>query len=182
MKTKDSKSILTATICLVTICLVVTLCVAGTRYVFAERIAEQEWQQKQAVMAELITASSYEEISLADGEVTYEAKNGSEVSGYLFETAAYGYGSDVSVMTAIYQSEVLGVAVLDASNETPGLGQNVTNQSFLEQFNQLSTRPVVTKTGNGTAGEIVAVTGATKTSNAVVAAVNEALDLSELIP
>lgn len=177
MKDKNLAATISATLCLVAICFVVTLCVAGTRYAFAEKIAEQEWAEKQTVMSRLISAESYEEISLPNQQTAFVAKDGETIVGYIFETAAYGYGSDVSVMTAIHEGKILGVEVLDASNETPGLGQNVTNENFTEQFKNLITEPQTTKTATGAEGEIVAVTGATKTSNAVVASVKEALSL-----
>ena len=169
---KNVKNVLSATLCLFIICLVATFAVAGTRYVFADKIAEQEWQETQNVMRQLIEGDSYEEIVNNDEEQIYQALDSSgESLGYLFVTAAYGYGSDVSVMTAINEGTVLGVQVLDSSQETPGLGQNVSTESFASQFTGMSAAPIVVKTAPAGDNQIQAVTGATKSSTAVANAV-----------
>lgn len=174
---KNLKSIFGATFCLVSICLVVTLAVAGTRHAFQEEIDAQEWQQKEAAMKELLPADSYEAVNTSSGEA-YAAKTGTETTGYLFTTGAYGYGSEVSVMTAIEKGVVKEIRVLDATEETPGLGQNVVKKSFVQQFKNLKEPPVITKQKQQP-GDIEALTGATKSSSAVVHAVQEALALYE---
>ena len=66
------------------------------------------------------------------------------------------------VMTAIDpELSIIGIKILDASGETPGLGQNVTKESFYGQF-------------KGKGNKINAVTGASISSKAVTDAVNEA--------
>ena len=165
---KHAKSILTAALCLVTICLVVTLAVAGTRYAFQDEISAQEWQAKETAMKELLPATSYEAIKTKTGEV-YAAVSNEKTQGYLITTSAYGYGSDVSVMTAIQEGVIKEVRVLDASEETPGLGQNVTKESFTSQFQGLEQAPALSK--SSAAGTIEALTGATRSSNAVANAV-----------
>lgn len=179
MKTQTKAfAMISATLCLFAICFVVTFAVAGTRYAFKDRIAEQEWLEKQEIMSRLLKADTYEEVPVGDDNQAYQAldKEG-KLSGYLFVTAAYGYGSDVSVMTGIANGKVVGIDILDCANETPGLGQNVAQSSFKRQFAGLTETPVVTKTAAETANEIQAVTGATKTSNAVASAVDQALVL-----
>lgn len=165
---KHAKSIITAALCLVTICLVVTLAVAGTRYAFQDEITAQEWQVKENAMKELLPATSYETVKTKTGEV-YAAMTDKKVQGYLITTSAYGYGSDVSVMTAIQEGVIKEVRVLDASEETPGLGQNVTKASFTSQFQGLKQAPALSK--NSAEGTIEALTGATRSSNAVANAV-----------
>lgn len=81
-------------------------------------------------------------------------------------------------MTAITATgQVAGIEILDASQETPGLGQNVTRKDFTEQFREITAAPAVTKNTPAAADEIQAVTGATRSSNAVAAAVTKALAL-----
>lgn len=169
---QNTKNVFSATLCLFVICLVVTFAVAGTRYAFADKIAEQEWQETQNVMRQLIEGDSYEEIVNNDEQQIYQAldSNG-ESLGYLFVTAAYGYGSDVSVMTAIDEETVIGIQVLDSSQETPGLGQNVSTEGFASQFAGMTEAPVVVKTAPAEDSQIQAVTGATKSSTAVANAV-----------
>ena len=72
--------------------------------------------------------------------------------------------------------EVTGVTILSLS-ETPGLGMNAQNADFTDMYKQ----PVpengftVLKSGTADNGNIVALTGATITSQAVTDAVNAAV-------
>ena len=177
MKQSNSRAVLSGTICLFIICFVVTLTVAGTRAIFKDKIAEQEWQKQQQSMSQIIDAVSYEEVS-AESEQVYIAQDKSgETLGYLFVTEAYGYGSMISVMSGVADGKVVGIEVLDCTNETPGLGQNVAEASYKKQFKGVTAAPLVTKSDTGAENEVEAVTGATKSSAAVAEAVNKALDL-----
>lgn len=184
-KESNTKNIISATLCLFVICVVVTFAVAGTRYVFADKIAEQEWLQQQETMSKLIKADRYEEYVKAetdDESPIYQALDASgQVLGYLFITSTYGYGSEVSVMSAISDEGLVGIDILDASSETPGLGQNVMNEKFINQFNALKSVPVLTKSEPESEDQVEAVTGATKTSNAVVQSVEKAFELYETL-
>lgn len=178
---KNSKSILTATFCLVVICLAVTGAVAGTRYAFSDEIAAQEWQQQQTTMSKLIKAEDYQQLTndAANGQLYEAITDAGETAGFIAITAEYGYGSEVSVMTAITPAgQVAGIEILDASQETPGLGQNVTRSDFTKQFDNLTDSPKVVKQ-KAADNEIQAVTGATRSSNAVAGAVKKALALYE---
>ena len=182
MKRSSSKMIFTDALCLFIICLVITFAVAGTRSVFKDRIAKQEWAQTQSVMSQLIKADDFQEVKVSGGNQGYQAVNASgETLGYLFVTKAYGYGSDVSVMSAVKDGKVVGVNVLDASNETPGLGQNVTKKAFVDQFAGIDDSLEVVKNDPASENQVEAVTGATKSSNAVAASVKEALALFEQV-
>jgi electron transport complex protein RnfG len=80
-------------------------------------------------------------------------------------------------MTAIKpDGTVAGVAILDVSGETPGLGQNAAKESFFSQYIGLKKGVSVLKNGaKAENNEVDAVTGATITSTAVTRAVNKAL-------
>ncbi|BBM17426.1 MULTISPECIES: FMN-binding protein [Enterococcus] len=182
MRRASSKVIFTDALCLFIICLVITFAVAGTRSVFKERIAKQEWDQTQSVMSQLIKAEDFKEVKVSGENQGYKALDSSgKTLGYLFVTKAYGYGSDVSVMSAVKEGKIVGVDVLDASNETPGLGQNVTKKDFVDQFAGLNESLEVVKNDPSGENQVEAVTGATKSSNAVAASVKEALVLFEQV-
>ncbi|MEO1768234.1 FMN-binding protein [Candidatus Enterococcus ferrettii] len=179
---KKSNVIFSDTLCLFIICLVVTFAVAGTRAAFKDRIAEQEWAQTQKVMNKLIKADDFKKVKVSGGNQAFKALDSSgETLGYLFITNAYGYGSDVSVMSAISEGKVVGIDILDASNETPGLGQNVTKKGFVDQFSGLIGLPEVVKSTPTGENQVEAVTGATKSSKAVAKSVEEALALFEQV-
>ena len=93
--------------------------------------------------------------------------------GYVFTTAAKGYGGDVEIMTGVdAEGKITGISILSIE-ETPGLGMNAKKDSFKDQYKGKSGELAVNKDG----GEIVAITSATITSRAVTSAVNQALAL-----
>ena len=97
--------------------------------------------------------------------------------GYIFTTAANGYGGEVKVMTGIApDGTIIAIEVVSAGDETPGLGQNATKSSFWDLFKGKNGKLSASKSASAD-NEIQAMTGATITSRAVVSAVNEATDL-----
>ena len=138
-------------------------------------------------MSKLIEADSYnEKTAEIDGEkITYTtAENSDGIIGYIFTVDVNGYGGALSVMTAINtDGTVAAIEILDASNETPGLGQNVTKQDFYTQYSGVKSGVEVVKDGTGSADNntVNAVTGATISSKAVTKSVNTALDYAEKI-
>ena len=174
------------TLILAAICLIVSLVLSSTNAVTEEKIEKINAKNTEKAMSRVLEAKSYTEKTLQkDGsEITYyEAADDGEVKGYIFITGANGYGGEVRVMTAVLtDNSVKAVEILDVSNETPGLGQNAKNEKFYTQFSGLSGEITVVKSGaNSENGEINAITGATITSRAVTASVNEALSLYDEI-
>lgn len=174
------------TLILAAICLIVSLALSSTNAVTEKKIEKINAKNTEKAMSRVLEAKSYTEKTLQkDGsEITYyAAADDGEVKGYIFITGANGYGGEVRVMTAVLtDNSVKAVEILDVSNETPGLGQNAKNEKFYTQFSGLSGEITVVKSGaNSENGEINAITGATITSRAVTASVNEALSLYDEI-
>ena len=162
---------------LLAICIIIPLALSVTNNVTAKKIAELEAANSKKNMQSLIDADNFEECE--NGEITYYAAiNGGETAAYIFTESSKGYGGDVSVMTAIKpDGTVAGVAILDVSGETPGLGQNAAKESFFSQYIGLKKGVSVLKNGaKAENNEVDAVTGATITSTAVTRAVNKAFD------
>lgn len=162
---------------LLAICIIIPLALSVTNNVTAKKIAELEAANSKKNMQSLIDADNFEECE--NGEITYYAAiNGGKTAAYIFTESSKGYGGDVSVMTAIKpDGTVAGVAILDVSGETPGLGQNAAKESFFSQYIGLKKGVSVLKNGaKAENNEVDAVTGATITSTAVTRAVNKALD------
>ena len=167
---------------LLAICIIIPLALSVTNKVTVKKIAELEAANSKKNMQSLIDADNFEECE--NGEITYYAAiNGGKTAAYIFTESSKGYGGDVSVMTAIKpDGTVAGVAILDVSGETPGLGQNAAKESFYSQYAGL--KKVVSLLKNGAKAEnneVDAVTGATITSTAVTRAVNTALDNFEKV-
>lgn len=185
---KTNIEIIVPTAVLSIICIVVTLALSSTNMLTENKIATLAEQTQNEAMSKLIEADEYpiQTSSLSSGEIDYNtAVKDGETIGYIFVVDTKGYGGTVSVMTAVNtDGTIAAVEILDASNETPGLGQNVTKQDFFTQFTNLTDNITVIKGGTANAdnNEINAVTGATISSKAVTKAVNEALSYaSEII-
>lgn len=162
---------------LLAICIIIPLALSVTNKVTAKKIAELENENSKKNMQSLVSADDFEKCS--DGGIEYyTAIKGGDTAAYIFTESAKGYGGDVSVMTAVNtDGTVSGTAILDVSNETPGLGQNAAKEGFYSQFKGLKKGISLLKNGaDGEKNEINAVTGATITSAAVTRAVNAALD------
>jgi electron transport complex protein RnfG len=166
-------------IVLLCICIIIPLALSLTNKLTADRIEELRIENENAQMSNLIKADKFESFTFT-GKDKFEFniakdKDG-KPQGYIFVTSAKGYGGEVSVMTAIgTDGKVKDIAILDATSETPGLGQNVTKESFYSQFSGKSGEITVVKNNADSKSEVNAVTGATISSRAVKDAVNKAL-------
>ena len=162
---------------LLAICIIIPLALSVTNKVTAKKIAELENENSKKNMQSLVSADDFEKCS--DGGIEYyTAIKGGDTAAYIFTESAKGYGGDVSVMTAVKpDGTIAGVAILDVSGETPGLGQNAAKESIYSQYAGLKKGVSLLKNGaKAENNEVDAVTGATITSTAVTRAVNAALD------
>ena len=189
MKKLSAKLVLLPALALFLICLGSSALLALTNNVTEEKIAEQGVLAIQKSLQEVVTEvdgekveSFSDEISLEDSEITYyEAKNAAgDVIAYVLVSSAKGYGGDVKVMTAYDLSKtIVGFAVVDCSDETPGLGQN-SKTHFAGKFDGKSGTLTVDKNSNE-GQNVQAITAATITSKAVVSAVNASTEALEKI-
>lgn len=178
---KNLKSIIVTTVALTVICVIAATALGFTNKLTASKIAEVDIKAEKEAMTRVIAAAEYREGTVtSDGEkYTYYTATEADgsVLGYVLTTTANGYGGKVKVMVGLDVSgTVAAIEVLDASNETPGLGQNAAKKSFWEQFSGKSGEIKVAKRNPGK-DEIQAMTGATITTNAVKNAVNKALSV-----
>lgn len=183
-KTAMFKDIVKPIVVLLAICIIIPLALSVTNGITADRITKLNEQNAKATMNKLLKADSFEELTFGKNEfVYYTGIKDDKTVGYIFTTSSKGYGDKVSVMTAVNtEGKILQVAILDATNETPGLGQNVTKESFYSQYKNKIFGIEVKKNGaKEENNEINAVTGATISSKAVTTAVNDALNKFEQI-
>ncbi len=167
-------------IVLLSICIVIPLALSLTNELTSKQIAKLQAENEKATMLKLIKADDFEEHTFTGKNENFDfyiASTDGDTKGYIFITSAKGYGGEVSVMTAIgTDGKVKEISILDAANETPGLGQNVTKEGFYSQFKEKIKDITVVKNGaDNTKNEVNAVTGATISSRAVNTAVNKAL-------
>ena len=102
------------------------------------------------------------------------------ITGYAIRTLSpkAGYGGDIEIFLGISpEGEIVGMKVLSLS-ETPGLGSNVQNPEFQQQYFDKNTDMTIEVTKAEPAeNEIVAVAGATISSRSITSAVNNAIDI-----
>ncbi|MDO4710466.1 MAG: RnfABCDGE type electron transport complex subunit G [Peptostreptococcaceae bacterium] len=166
---------------------IISLVASGTlalvNNITSPKIAEQELAAKNQARQELLPEAK--EFEVVEGEFSedivevYKAIDGSNVVGYIITSKTKGYGGSFDVITGIKSDGIISGVKLGTMNETPGLGAKATEPAFIDQFDSLSTetQAYVNKNSTGADGEIVAISGATITSNAVVGGVNSALSL-----
>ncbi len=178
----SNTEIITPTAVLAVICVVVTSALSSTNLLTAGKIEALAIETQNKAMSKLIVADEYHELpaTTSKGDITYHAAiKGGDTVGCIFVTEANGYGGTVSVMTAVdMNGTVVAIEILAAADETPGLGQNITKESFYTQYAGLKDHITVIKGGSANAenNEINAVTGATISSSALIDAVNQVLD------
>jgi len=130
---KQWKSIMGMIGFLLAVCAITTLAVAGTFVATEERIAEQEAIALAASMGRLIEADIYTVVVYDENgmPLVYRATmEDGTIKGYLILTGGRGYGGTVYVMTGLVSGVVVGVEVVGAAGETPGLGLNIQDESF----------------------------------------------------
>ncbi|MCR5345649.1 MAG: RnfABCDGE type electron transport complex subunit G [Lachnospiraceae bacterium] len=128
-------------------------------------------------IAEMLEDEGIEGVTINEVVAAYESEDNKAPIGYcITATSSKGYGGDVKIVVGIRaDNTVNGISILTL-NETPGLGMKAKEEVFYSQYaGKKLERFYVTKTGASREDEIDAISGATKTSNAVTNAVNGAL-------
>lgn len=100
-----------------------------------------------------------------------------EILGLCIKQSIKGYNKGLVLMTGVDADGVTvrGIKILEHS-ETPGLGALADSESFTEQFRGEKFPLATEKNG----GNIVAISGATKTTNGIVdGGVNKALEIAK---
>ena len=184
-------SIFLTTLILFLICVVITFALAGTNYITKDKIAALEIKNQNDSMALVLKADEYKSNTLdytdkngtQSSVVYHSAISGGEEIGYIFTTAQKGYGGEIKVMTGIdKEGKITAVKILSASDETPGLGANVTKKDFYSQFSGKNKDFELVKNSATNDNQVIAVTGATISSTAAKDAVKKAFELYELLP
>ncbi len=160
---------------LTAICIIVTLLLAVTNALTADKIAENSEKAAAESRSKVLAADSYTQLDEA-GNVYAAVLETGEYAGVVVVTEANGYGGAIKVMTGIkLDGSVSGVNILEM-NETPGLGAKAKEDKFLNQYKGASEPDMSVKKDGGT---VDAISGATITSRAVTKAVNEALEIAK---
>ena len=183
MKKFSPKEVLIPTIVLLVIGVVAAALLGGTNMLTKDKIASIDADTKSKAMQTVMPdAVSFGEAVEADDKTEYSPALGADgnIIGYAFTVTENGYGGEIKVMIGVNpDGSVSKVAILAADNETPGLGQNVKKDDFLDRFINKIGQLTVTKWAPTADNEIQAVTSATISSTAVTRAVNTATEYFE---
>lgn len=107
----------------------------------------------------------------------YEADNG----GYAGLLTSSGFGGPINLIVGIdADKKITGIRITEHT-ETGGLGSLIAEPPYTDLFNEKSGLLNSVVTGNGADNEIVAISGATISSDAVVLAVNTFLNYIETL-
>lgn len=111
----------------------------------------------------------------------YAAKAGGNIVGYAVQAAPKGYGGNVNVVVGVTVDGVIQGIKVGNNSETPGLGKKSETPKFQDQFSGKTWENPINVIKNGTPkdNEIAAISGATITSKAVTAGVNQALEAAK---
>jgi electron transport complex protein RnfG len=102
------------------------------------------------------------------------AKKAGSAVGWVCKVASHGYSSDIKLLVGIGNDARLGGVLILEQSETPGLGAKVTESEFIGQSAIKTAKPDKEIRVSKDGGEVQAVAGATISSRAVLAAINQA--------
>ncbi len=160
---------LSITLCLIAFISALVLAVVNniTDPIIKENSSVREENAKKEVLP---SADSFTEIE----EGIFKADNG---AGYCVAAEGEGYGGTIKMIVGVSnEGKVSGIKITEIS-ETPGLGMNANTDEFQSQFKNKPFGLSVTKTESKSENEVVAISGATRTTNAVVNTVNAVTDM-----
>ncbi|NMA95749.1 MAG: RnfABCDGE type electron transport complex subunit G [Clostridiales bacterium] len=144
-----------------------------TDKVIADRADEGEIELMQGILSD---AENFEEIEVNENsknnakviEIFKGVGDSDQVVGHILKVMSKGYGGDMEVIVGIDTDGRIGTVEIGKHGETPGLGDKITNEEFLDQFKD----KVVSEPLDG----IEAITGATVSTDAVNNAVDCAME------
>ncbi|MBN1872135.1 MAG: RnfABCDGE type electron transport complex subunit G [Candidatus Omnitrophica bacterium] len=151
----------------------VLVCVYNYASPLIQRNEEEALQE--AIFKVLPGITKYNELK-KDGMTLYEGLDQKgNVSGYVFIAEGNGYQGPIRLIASLDKdlSRLTGLEVLESS-ETPGLGAEITQEFFKEQFRNLPVllKIAFTKGAVSKPNEVQAITGATISTRAVVEILN----------
>lgn len=162
------KEIIKPIVVLTAICLVCSALLAVTNMVTLPIIEVNAEKAANTARLELLpSADGFKAVNIKAKGITgiYEATNG---EGYVISAETTGYGGNVPVMVAFDKDGKIAAVNFLENSETPGLGQKIRQPKFAKAFKGLGEKELKL-------ADIDAISGATVSSGAAVAAVNKAV-------
>lgn len=140
--------------------------------VTAPAIAANEKAKKDAAMASVLPAGSYEQVEYTGSDISVSGVYKAEDVGYVVEVNCGGsFSGTLTIMVGVSADGACSGVEIIKTAETSGLGANASKEDWRAQFVGKSGTVSVTKDG----GDIDSLTGATITSRAVSNGVSSAI-------
>ena len=167
------KSVFTITIITVLAGVMLALSYSFTK----DKIAYQERQKILNAFKSILPYHNNEpdkDYEIINNQKVFIAKDNGTITGYAVNVInTQGYGGAISILTGTDSNgAVSGVAIIYHS-ETPGLGDKITNKSFLDLFKGFTVNDKIAVKKHG--GTIEQFSGATISPRAVAAGVKDSL-------
>ncbi len=143
------------------------------------RIAQNRLNDTLSQIPTLVEGAARGEPLEIGGRIVYRAVDGEgAAAGWVVPAGGQGFADRIELLIGLDReaAQITGLYILQ-QNETPGLGNRVTEPEWRARFaGQSALAPLTVVKGRaGGAGEVEAVTGATVSSQSVVGIVNEAV-------
>lgn len=156
---------------LMLICALIAGVVALVNQLTYEKIEQNLEAEKREAIISIFGSDSitYEELTdmPESVEMVYTVTDGGQALGYCVNLNSAGFGGDINLMVGVgTDGNIIGVTIVSLS-ETPGLGTKVNDADYLSQY---VGKGIDLKQGT----DIDTISGATVSSKAVLAGVNEA--------
>lgn len=169
---------------LLIISVIVALLLAFTNSVTKDKIAENTIKEQNAAKQEVLSAATeFTETEFADDTGMVQAvyvgtDSTGKTVGWCASVAPSGYGGTLDIMVGVSKDGTVSGMKVVSHSETAGLGAKAAEEDFSSQFaGKLADGSLsVIKNGTPKDNEVVAISGATITSNAVKTGVNAAVN------
>lgn len=186
---KKLRDVIKSGLILFIISLTVALALAFTYSVTKDTIETRKMEKAEEarglVMSYAETFEKLENLDLSSSiiKAVYNGIADGSVVGRVFEIEGSGYGGPIQITVGIDSEGLITGVHIGDNSETPGLGQKVTKENFLSQFKGISFEQSLkaVKNPSDKEEEIHIASGATVSSEAVVDAVQAAMDLNREI-
>ena len=172
-KKKSFKEIFLPIIVLVSICAIIAAAMAAINALTAPKIKADYEKKEQEALSIVVPHNQgftrLDGIELPESVLGVYRDNGSASLAVMLSVRGYDSSNPMSVAVGFDENgKIIKCSVISCSGETKGIGSKVSGDSFLSQFH-----------GKNDVSDVDTITGATISSSAFLAAVEDACDVVE---
>ena len=164
---KNSKAKQALPILVLTVVVLIAVSVLSfTHDITKDAIAEQKDNKVKNMLEEMFPSID----NYKYGNDLYTVYSQDDIIGYAFLASGQGYGGEIEILVGLENENAIKSIIIISQTETPGIGARIADESFTNQFTNISLDDIALSRDGGS---IDALTGATISSNATVNAVRE---------